>query len=189
MKILFYHPNYIYNLDTINDFKLFKYDDINFNNITISELIYNDKFKYINIYYNNLKFVIKTPFINIYFIEKFNDYYLFKFNKSYVDFLYNLEKYIIKKSIKQLSNWYSNYKFFYSSIINSDSDLIEIKIYNNIPLSNNFSFDNIYLDFINNIYHNLSLHFQLYGLWIYNNNDNDNNMYIGLFNKSLFIDI
>ena len=77
MKILFYHPNYIYNLDTINDFKLFKYDDINFNNITISELIYSDKFKYINIYYNNLKFLtyfsclLQTYFFQQDYINKY----------------------------------------------------------------------------------------------------------------------
>jgi hypothetical protein len=93
MKILFYHPEYI--LDNQPS-----YNDIDKNNITLSELKYNDNFKYINIYYNDSKIIIKTPVIENYIIDKFSDYYILKINISYVKFLVDLEKYIIKKSIK-----------------------------------------------------------------------------------------
>ena len=207
MKILFYHP--LHNLNSIlfnsSNYYLYYYNDINFNYISLSELLFNDKFKYINIFYNNLKFIIKTPIINDYIIEKFDNYYLFKFNKSYLYFLFNLEKFIIKKSIKLLSNWFFNFNFFYSSIINTNNDMIEIKIYNNILIHNNLSFHDIYSNFINNIFFDLSINLQLYGLWINNNIDNNinldnnknydnnknnknNDIYIGLYIKSLSID-
>jgi hypothetical protein len=93
MKILFYHPEYI--LDN-----QLSYNDIDKNSITLSELKINNNFKYINIYYDDTKFFIKTPIIENYVIEKINNYYIFKFNISYIKFLVDLEKYIIKKSIK-----------------------------------------------------------------------------------------
>jgi hypothetical protein len=151
MKILFYHQDN--KLDNYKNYILYNYDNINYNNITLSEIKFNDNFKYINIYYDKSKFIIKTPIIKNYIIEKFNDYYLLKFDISYIKFLVNLEKYIIKKSIKQLNNWFNNNNYFYSSIFNFDDDKIEIKIYNNLNI------DDIYSDFINNIFHNLSLDF------------------------------
>jgi len=93
MKIVFHHPEY--NLNNNNN-----YNDININNITLSELQYNDNFKYIKVFYDNLKFIIKTPIINNYIIEKYDIYYILKFDISYINFITNLEKYIIKKSIK-----------------------------------------------------------------------------------------
>lgn len=186
MKIVFHHPEY--NLNNNNN-----YNDININNITLSELQYNDNFKYIKVFYDNLKFIIKTPIINNYIIEKYDIYYILKFDISYINFITNLEKYIIKKSIKQLNNWFSNNKFYYSSIINNDIAQFEIKVYNDIPFSNNLTIDSLYSNYLNNIFYNLSLEFQIYGLWISNNdmnfNNDDNNMFIGLYIKSLFIDI
>ncbi len=195
MKILFHHPEYILNNNNNNtSFLLQNYNNININNINLSELQYNDNFKYIKVFYNNLKFIIKTPIINNYIIEKYDIYYILKFDVSYINFFTNLEKYIIKKSIKQLNNWFSNNKFYYSSIINNDTAQFEIKVYNDILFSNNLTIDSLYSNYLNNIFYDLSLEFQIYGLWISNNdinynNDNDNNMFIGLYIKSLFIDI
>ena len=100
MKILFYHPEYILNNKNNNNKLLFNYNDINNNNINLSELQYNDNFKYIKIYYDNLKFIIKTIIINNYIIEKYDNYYILIFDISYINFINTLEKYIIKKSIK-----------------------------------------------------------------------------------------
>ena len=185
MKILFYYPEHIFK--NLNNYTLKSYDEIDNNNITLSELNFNDNFKYINVYYKNSKFIIKTPIIEKYIIEKINDYYVLKFNISYIKFIVNLEKYIIKKSIKQLNNWFTNNNYFYSSIFNFDDDNIEIKIYNDIKMSSNLDINTIYSNFINNIYHNLSLEFQIYGIWIDNKNNNDT--FMGLYIKSLFIDI
>ena len=101
MKIIFHHHSYSLTDD-------YKYNDINYDDIILSELLYNDKFKYIKIYYDNLKFNIKTPIMNDYYIEKNNDCYIFKFHISYISFYINLEKYIVKKSITLLKNWYSD---------------------------------------------------------------------------------
>ncbi len=175
MKKIFYHPEYI--LDNH-----LSYNDIDKNNITLSELNINDNFKYINICYDNSKFIIKTQPINNYIIEKINNYYILKFNISYVKFLVDLEKYIIKKSIKQLNNWFSNTNYFYSSIFNFDDDLFEIKIYDN-----ELDIDILYSNYINKIYFNLSLEFQIYGLWI--DNKNNNETFIGIYNKNISINI
>ncbi len=175
MKILFYHPEYI--LDNQPS-----YNDIDKNNITLSELKYNDNFKYINIYYNDSKIIIKTPVIENYIIDKFSDYYILKINISYVKFLVDLEKYIIKKSIKQLNNWFTNNKYFYSSVFNFDDDTFEIKIYNN-----ELDIDDIYSNYINKIYFKLSLDFQIYGIWI--DNKNNNETFIGIYNKYISINI
>lgn len=175
MKNLFCHPEHI--LDNQQS-----YNDINKNNITLSELKINDIFKYINIYYDNSKFIIKTPVIENYIIEKINNYYILKFNISYIKFLVDLEKYIIKKSIKQLNNWFSNTNYFFSSIFNFDDELFEIKIYDD-----ELDIDVIYSNYINKIYFKLSLEFQIYGLWI--DNKNNNETFIGIYNKNISINI
>ena len=207
-KIIFYHNN---NNNLINIPKCYSnniilkyYEELDFYQIKISSLIFNDKYKYLNLSYNyncffiklnnininDLKLFFNENIINLQSINKDINLYNTNNNKNYIiidiiDDLYNdmvlfinmIEKYIFNIVIKELKNWYIDHKYFYNSIINDNKLLINF--YNNLKIINNNNKNKI-----SNI---VNLLFKIYSINIIN--DKNNNIYLNLYIKLISIEI
>ena len=153
-KIIFYHNNNnnLINISKYYSKNItFKYyEELDIYSIKISSLLFNDKLKYINLSYNYNSFFIKLNNINyddlkLFFNKKTIDLQILNNDKlinnnnnnnnlkiNVFDDIYNdlvlfitmIEKYIFNIVIKELKNWYIDYKYFYNSIIKNNKLLI-----------------------------------------------------------------